>query len=74
MHREISHAETSFASESRLSLYLLTGLLGLLIGADLWPAFAAWMTLTEKGARLVNGLGIQPGPLSLGQQCGPPVH
>jgi Cu+-exporting ATPase len=42
MHREISHAERNFAQESNLSLYLLTGLLGLLIGADLWPAFAGW--------------------------------
>src|SRR5437660_2694680 len=42
MHREISHADSSFAQESRLSLYLLTALLGLLIGIDLWPALASW--------------------------------
>src|SRR5438132_8419420 len=53
MHREISHADSHFAAESRLSLYLLTALLGLLIGADLWPAFAAWMT--ERGATLPVG-------------------
>src|SRR5262249_40833079 len=29
--------------ESNLSLYLLTGLLGVLIGADLWPSIAAWL-------------------------------
>src|SRR5205807_1084038 len=28
--------------ESRLSLYLMTALLGLLIGADLWPLFVKW--------------------------------
>jgi len=43
MHREISHADSSFAQESRLSLYLFTGLLGLLIGIDLWPALASWV-------------------------------
>src|SRR5207244_1813048 len=32
------------------SLYLLTGLLGLLIGIDLWPALAAW--LAEQGLSL----------------------
>ncbi len=50
MHREISHADRNFAPESHLSLYLLTGLLGLLIGLDLWPAFAAWMS--ERGLAL----------------------
>src|SRR5438876_1074425 len=53
MHREISHADQNFAQESRLSLYVLTGLLGLLIGLDLWPAFAAWMT--ERGLTLPVG-------------------
>jgi Cu+-exporting ATPase len=50
MHREISHADHGFSQESNLSLYLLTGLLGLLIGLDLWPAFAAWAT--DKGLPL----------------------
>jgi Cu+-exporting ATPase len=44
MHREISHADETFGSESKLSLYLLTGLLGLLIAADLWPTLAAWLS------------------------------
>src|SRR5947209_20415706 len=43
MHREISHADRNFEQESRLSLYLLTGLLGLLLAADLWPALARWV-------------------------------
>jgi Cu+-exporting ATPase len=43
MHREISHADKAFNQESALSLYLLTGLLGLLIGLDLWPAMATWL-------------------------------
>jgi Cu+-exporting ATPase len=43
MHREVSHADQGFQPESRLSLYLLTGLLALLIGADLWPAVARWV-------------------------------
>jgi Cu+-exporting ATPase len=47
MHREISHADQAFQKESNLSVYLLTGLLGLLIAIDLWPAVAAW--LAPKG-------------------------
>src|SRR5262249_3338482 len=44
MHREISYADQAFASESRLGLYLLTALIGLLIGDDLWPVVAGWLT------------------------------
>jgi P-type Cu+ transporter len=36
MHREISHAGDKLQPESRLFLYLLTAVLALLIGADLW--------------------------------------
>jgi Cu+-exporting ATPase len=43
MHREISHVDGAFQSDSRLSLYLLTGLIAILIGADLWPSIAAWI-------------------------------
>ncbi|MCI0464420.1 MAG: cation-translocating P-type ATPase family protein [Gemmataceae bacterium] len=50
MHREISHTHEAFRQESNLSLYLMTGLLGLLIGLDLWPALAAW--LLDKGLTL----------------------
>jgi hypothetical protein len=42
MHREISHLDEAFERESNLPLYLLTGLIGVLIGIDLWPAFANW--------------------------------
>ena len=51
MHREISHADGAFQQESRLGLYLLTGLLGLLIGADVWPIAAKWST-TFSGWRM----------------------
>jgi Cu+-exporting ATPase len=44
MHREISHADRAFQQESRLGLYLLTGLVGLIIGADIWPIVAKWIT------------------------------
>ncbi len=43
MHREISHTDEAFHQESNRALYLLTGLIGLLIGLDLWPAVAAWL-------------------------------
>jgi P-type Cu+ transporter len=42
MHREISHTEEGSSHESTASLYLLTAFIGLLIAADLWPAFAVW--------------------------------
>jgi Cu+-exporting ATPase len=43
MHREVSHADQGFRQESRLSLYLLTALLALLLAADLWPTVARWV-------------------------------
>ncbi|HEV3236692.1 MAG TPA: cation-translocating P-type ATPase family protein [Gemmataceae bacterium] len=49
MHREISHVDQPFGHDSNLSLYLMTGLLGVLIGIDLWPAFAAWSGATSLG-------------------------
>src|SRR5262249_61280639 len=43
MHREISHTDSAFQQERNVSLYLLTALLGLLIGLDLLPKFASWL-------------------------------
>lgn len=43
MHREISHGDSAFSEESPLGLYLLTGLLGILLGIDLLPKLAAWL-------------------------------
>jgi Cu+-exporting ATPase len=43
MHREISHTDAAFHQESNQPLYLLTALIGLLIGLDLWPIFAGWV-------------------------------
>ena len=42
MHRQISHTDQAFHQESNLSLYLLTGLVGLLMALDLWPGLVAW--------------------------------
>ncbi len=49
MHREISHADAAFDRPSNLSLYLLTGLLALIIGIDLWPVIAGWGPLRDLG-------------------------
>src|SRR3954463_16529137 len=47
MHREITHADRAFGEQpGRLSLYLLTGLLGVIILADLWPLVATWLEPT----------------------------
>jgi len=44
MHREITYADRAFGQEqSRLSLYLLTGLIGLILALDLWPFLVAWL-------------------------------
>ncbi len=43
MHREISYADRAFQQESRLGLYLLTGLIGILIAADFWPIASNWI-------------------------------
>src|SRR5262245_58272789 len=43
MHREISHSEGAFQQQSNAALYLLTALVGLLIGIDLWPVVAGWV-------------------------------
>ena len=49
MHREISHTDDRFQAESRLSLYGLTGLLGVLLLLDLWPVLVRWLA-TWAGA------------------------
>jgi Cu+-exporting ATPase len=43
MHREISHADQAFEHEDRLGLYLLTALLAVIIGADVWPIVSRWL-------------------------------
>lgn len=45
MHREISHTDTAFSTERNLSLYLMTGFLGLLIVLDLLPKAGSWLGL-----------------------------
>ncbi len=43
MHREISHTDDPFRSESPLGLYLLTAIVGMLLGIDLYLQFADWL-------------------------------
>jgi Cu+-exporting ATPase len=43
MHREISTVDDPFRAESPLALYLLTVVVGALLGADLWPVVAGWL-------------------------------
>ena len=43
MHREISHIDEAFHQESPAGLFFLTGVVGLLIGIDLWPLLAGWL-------------------------------
>ncbi len=44
MHREITHADRAFGEQdSRLALFLLTGLVGLILAVDLWPFLASWL-------------------------------
>lgn len=55
MHRQISHAEHEH--ENARSLYLLTGLMGLLLALDLWPSFVGWTgwTLPTWGNEFAPG-------------------
>jgi Cu+-exporting ATPase len=39
MHREISHVNQAFERKSNLTLYLLTALIGVILGVHLWPDF-----------------------------------
>jgi Cu+-exporting ATPase len=50
MHREISHVNEPFRSESPLGLYFLTAIVGGLLGADLWPLAGDWL----------RSLGVEP--------------
>src|SRR3954447_20129585 len=43
MHREISHTDSAFRQDSNRSLYVMTLLLGALIGLDLLPRLGAWL-------------------------------
>lgn len=43
MHREITHTEQVFDPPRNLSLYSLTGLIGVLLGFDLWPIVQSWL-------------------------------
>ena len=61
MHREISHVDPVLERRSNLSLYLLTGLIGLIIAVDLWPRLAGWL----------GGLGVElPGWARWSQEVG----
>src|SRR5437588_9603874 len=44
MHREISHVDSTLERRSNLSLYLLTGLIGLIIAVDFCPRVAGWLS------------------------------
>src|SRR3984893_718341 len=46
MHREISHTDSAFRQDSNLPLYVMTGLLGVLIGLDFLPRLAAWLGMS----------------------------
>ena len=43
MHRELSNVDEAFAPPRTTGLYLLTAVLLLLVGRDLWPEIAGWL-------------------------------
>lgn len=43
MHRELSNVDEAFAPPRTAGLYLLTGVLLILLGRDLWPQIAGWL-------------------------------
>ncbi len=60
MHREVSHADDPFRSESPLGLYLLTAVVGGLLTVDLWLQLADWL-----GGRGISTYGWNPKPFGL---------
>jgi Cu+-exporting ATPase len=66
MHHEISHADQVFYQERNLSLYLQTALIGLLIGIDVWPAFADLVGIGFTWPREIYGWRIALIPALLG--------
>jgi Cu+-exporting ATPase len=62
MHREISHTDPALERRSNLPLYLMTGLLGLLMAIDLWPALAVWLDghglVLPRWPQQINGYRI----------------
>ncbi len=44
MHREIAYPSETFERQSSWRLYVLTGLLGACIAADVWPGIAGWLS------------------------------
>ena len=55
MHREVSHADPGGPGGPPLSLYLLTALLGALLGADIWPVVAGWLGELPSWPREILG-------------------
>ncbi len=64
MHREISHTESSFYQERNVALYLMTGLLGLLIGLDVAPRLGSWLGWTALQAWPREYFGYSPALLA----------
>jgi Cu+-exporting ATPase len=60
MHREVSHADDPFRSDSPLGLYLLTAVVGTLLGIDLYLQLADWL-----GTRGVAAYTWNPKPFGL---------
>ncbi|VTU01406.1 atpase p : Copper/silver-translocating P-type ATPase OS=Singulisphaera acidiphila (strain ATCC BAA-1392 / DSM 18658 / VKM B-2454 / MOB10) GN=Sinac_7086 PE=3 SV=1: E1-E2_ATPase: Hydrolase: Band_7 [Gemmataceae bacterium] len=60
MHREVSHADDPFRSDSPLGLYLLTAVVGTLLGTDLYLQLADWL-----GTRGVAAYTWNPKPFGL---------
>ncbi|MBA4189883.1 MAG: hypothetical protein C0467_18015 [Planctomycetaceae bacterium] len=60
MHREVSHTDDPFRTESPLGLYLLTAIVGGLLAVDLWLQLADWL-----GGRGISTYTWNPKPFGL---------
>jgi Cu+-exporting ATPase len=58
MHREISHTDSAFAPQRNLTLYLFTGLIGLLIAIDGWLRLTNWLAGREPKPFEVFGFAL----------------
>jgi Cu+-exporting ATPase len=59
MHREISHTESTLGEHQNLSLYLLTGLLGVFLALDVLPEAGKWLSVQPLSGWSREWLGFR---------------
>ena len=78
MHREFDPTDQPFQPRTHLGLYLLTGIVGGLLVADLWPLLANWLkSLDVQNRKLwddIRKFGIHLYEAPVGAPYNPALH